>query len=59
MKNEVHFDRNSIADSNNQQTENAKGNADFLSLADEVRARSNKPKNVPLAVAANSRTGRI
>ncbi len=47
MKNEVRFDRNFAADAAAATKSNGSGNSDFLSLADEVRARSDKPKNIP------------
>ena len=46
MKNEVRFDRNFPAESNDEPPERDNGNNDLLSLAEEVRARSDKPKNV-------------
>ncbi len=60
MKNEVRFERNfSFAPTETAEptdadhTENGNsgdGNPDFLSLADEVRARAAKPKNTPLSL---------
>ena len=47
MKNEVRFDREFAAHSTDEQTAKPNGKSDFVSLADEVRARSDKPKNVP------------
>ncbi|MGI8638687.1 MAG: DUF2270 domain-containing protein [Pyrinomonadaceae bacterium] len=48
MKNEVRFDKDFAADSTDEQKITGNGNSDFLSLAEEVRARSEKPKNTPL-----------
>ena len=59
MKNEVRFERNfSFAPTEDEseeinETDNGNsndGNADFLSLAEEVRARAAKPKNTPLSM---------
>ncbi|MBA3632414.1 MAG: DUF2270 domain-containing protein [Acidobacteria bacterium] len=48
MKNEVRFDRELAAESTDEEKKTGNGNSDFLSLAEEVRARSDKPKNTPL-----------
>ncbi len=47
MKNEVRFDKEFAAKSIDEEIKHANGNGDFLSLAEEVRARSDKPKNIP------------
>ena len=47
MKNEVRFDREFTANSTEAQKAKSNGKSDFVSLADEVRARSDKPKNIP------------
>ncbi|HXG83586.1 MAG TPA: DUF2270 domain-containing protein, partial [Pyrinomonadaceae bacterium] len=55
MKNQVRFDRDFIPETAEEKTaaEDAiseNGKTDFLSLAEEVRARSQKPKNTPLSL---------
>lgn len=50
MKNEVRFEAPTPANSTDEQPESTNGNADFLSLAEEVRARSQKPKSTPLTI---------
>lgn len=59
MKNEVRFERNFSfppAETESEQTNDTEndnsgdGNSDFLSLAEEVRARAAKPKNTPLSL---------
>ncbi len=52
MKNEVRFTSETITNSPDEQpkSENENGNADFLSLAEEVRARSQKPITTPLSL---------
>ena len=54
MKNEVRFDKEFTAESTDEDIKIKNGNGDFLSLAEEVRARSDKPKNVSRAIAANA-----
>lgn len=48
MKNEVRFEREYAHDSTEEDKPSENENADFLSLAEEVRARSRKPKTTPL-----------
>jgi uncharacterized membrane protein len=50
MKNEVRFTSETITDSPDKQPKSENGNADFLSLAEEVRARSQKPITTPLSL---------
>jgi len=50
MKNEVRFDAETAIHSTDEKEYPANGNADFLSLAEEVRARSQKPKTTPLTI---------
>jgi len=50
MKNEVRFTSETITDSSDEQSKSENGNADFLSLAEEVRARSQKLINTPLSL---------
>ena len=50
MKNEVRFKSDSFELEADEQIKNADGNSDFLSLAEEVRARSEKPKTTPLSL---------
>ncbi len=50
MKNEVRFNSETITDSPDEQPKSENGNADFLSLAEEVRARSQKPITTPLSL---------
>lgn len=51
MKNEVRFDKDSAVISADAKTKSENGNPDFLSLAEEVRARSEKPKNITATLA--------
>jgi len=50
MKNEVRFKNDSFELEADEQIKNADGNSNFLSLAEEVRARSEKPKTTPLSL---------
>ena len=50
MKNEVRFENDLKTHSADEQSKPDNGNADFLSLAEEVRARSQKPKTTPLSL---------
>ncbi|HLM61421.1 MAG TPA: hypothetical protein VK308_11500, partial [Pyrinomonadaceae bacterium] len=50
MKNEVRFGHEVVSDATEKDNQSAKVNADFLSLAEEVRARSQKPKTTPLQI---------
>ncbi|MCY7348009.1 MAG: DUF2270 domain-containing protein [Pyrinomonadaceae bacterium] len=50
MKNEVRFEAETKIHSTDQPANSANGNANFLSLAEEVRARSEKPKTTPLII---------
>jgi len=50
MKNEVRFESDTAIHSTDDKEIPANGNADFLSLAEEVRARSQKPKTTPLTI---------
>jgi len=50
MKNEVRFETETAIHSTDAQHNSDNGNADFLSLAEEVRARSQKPKTTPLTI---------
>jgi uncharacterized membrane protein len=50
MKNEVRFETDTAIHSTEDQQKSENGNADFLSLAEEVRARSQKPKTTPLQI---------
>ena len=50
MKNEVRFKSDSFELEADEQIKNADGNSNFLSLAEEVRARSEKPKTTPLSL---------
>ncbi len=50
MKNEVRFKRDFTTAQADEQTKTENGNSDFLTLAEEVRARAEKPKNTPLLI---------
>ncbi len=50
MKNEVRFETASEIHSTDETETSNNGNADFLSLAEEVRARSQKPISTPLTI---------
>jgi uncharacterized membrane protein len=50
MKNEVRFERQTAGDLTDETKQADTGNFDFLSLAEEVRARSEKPKTTPLSI---------
>ncbi len=50
MKNQVRFDRDFTSQDTEEKTTTENGHSDFLSLAEEVRARSEKPKNTPLSL---------
>jgi len=50
MKNEVRFDTETAIHSTDKKETPENGNADFLSLAEEVRARSQKPITTPLTI---------
>jgi uncharacterized membrane protein len=50
MKNEVRFESETAIHSTDAKEKSASGNGDFLSLAEEVRARSQKPKTTPLTI---------
>jgi len=50
MKNEVRFERDITTNQADEQNQIENGSSDFLSLAEEVRARAEKPKNTPLLI---------
>jgi len=50
MKNKVRFASDSFELEADEQIKTEDGNSDFLSLAEEVRARSEKPKTTPLSL---------
>ncbi|MCA1624608.1 MAG: DUF2270 domain-containing protein [Acidobacteria bacterium] len=50
MKNEVRFEKDFATVQTDEQTKPENGNSDFLTLAEEVRARAEKPKNTPLLI---------
>ncbi len=50
MKNEVRFTSEAFHESAEEKTKLNNGNSDFRSLAEEVRARSEKPKSTPLTI---------
>ena len=50
MKNEVRFTSEAFKDSDETQSQPTNGHADFRTLAEEVRARSEKPKATPLTI---------
>ena len=50
MKNEVRFTNEAAETSADEQNKNRNGHSDFRTLAEEVRARSEKPKPSPLTI---------
>ncbi len=51
MKNEVRFDKDSTVTPADEKSTTETGDSNFVSLAEEVRVRSEKPRNIPLTIA--------
>jgi hypothetical protein len=59
MKNEVRFGHEVVSDATEKDNQSAKANADFLSLAEEVRAPKPKTENHTASDTAKTRACRI